>query len=526
MGDVTTNGAERVWLDHERCYRVLTSRDARFDGRFYAAVRSTGIYCRPSCPARTPRPVNVEFVPTAAAAQQRGYRACKRCRPDATPGSPDWDTRADVAGRAMRLIADGVVERDGVPGLAARLGYSCRQLQRLLVAEVGAGPLALARSQRAHTARILLETTDLPIVDVAFAAGFASVRQFNDTVRATYDSTPTDLRRSRRRVSTTGGGSPGPSATSLRLAARTPFAADELLAFVAARAVPGLEHHDGHAYHRSMRLPHGHGLATLAVDDDHGAPVALRLTVRLEDWRDLAPAVQRVRRLADLDADPAAVDAVLGRDIVLGPAVAATPGRRLPGSVDPFETAVRAVIGQQISVAGARTVAGRLVAAAGEPLRVSDPHVSQATQVTQVTQVTHVFPDADVLAEVDPGVLAMPASRKRTIVALARAVSEGDVALDAGVDRDEMRAGLLAIGGIGPWTADYVAMRGLHDPDVFLPDDLGVRRALAAAGLATDHARRWRPWRSYALHHLWAHPWAAPSSATSAPDLRQRGDPR
>ncbi len=504
----TIGPGERVWLDHERCYRALTSRDARFDGWFYAAVRSTGIYCRPSCPARTPRAANVEFVPTAAAAQQRGFRACKRCRPDATPGSPDWDVRADVAGRAMRLIADGVVDREGVPGLAARLGYSSRQLQRLLVAEVGAGPLALARTQRAQTARVLLETTDLSVTDVAFAAGFTSVRQFNDTVREVYAVTPTDLRRAspaaRRHGERRPGGagtSTGPLVTSLRLAARRPFAADELLAFFAARAVPGVEHDDDTGYSRSMRLPHGHALVTIVADAGSAAPDALCVTLRLEDWRDLAPAVQRLRRLTDLDADPLAVDAELGRDPVLGRLVADVPGRRLPGSVDPFETAVRAVIGQQISVAGARTVTGRIVAAAGEPLRIAHARVNR------------VFPDATALAGVDPDVLAMPTSRKRTLVGLARAVADGELALDHGADRAEVHAGLLALTGIGPWTADYVRMRGLHDPDVFLPGDLGVRRALAAAGLGPDHAARWRPWRSYALHHLWALPSHPPDAA-------------
>ncbi|MEX2625510.1 MAG: AlkA N-terminal domain-containing protein [Ilumatobacteraceae bacterium] len=507
---------DRVWLDHERCYRALSSRDARFDGWFYAAVRSTGIYCRPSCSARTPRPVNVEFVATAAAAQQRGLRACKRCRPDATPGSPDWDVRADVSGRAMRMIADGTIDREGVPGLANRLGYSTRQLQRLLVAEVGAGPLALARAQRAHTARILLETTDLAVTDVAFAAGFASVRQFNDTVREVYASTPTDLRRGRGSagmgcpVPRGGAASAGALTTSIRLAARRPFAAAELLAFLAARAVPGVEHHVDGSYERTMRLPHGHGVVSL-VPDDHSpddrtadgdaGPAALRATLRLEDWRDLAPAVQRLRRLADLDADPLAVDDVLGRDEVLGPLVSAVPGRRLPGSVDPFETAVRAVIGQQISVAGARTVAGRVVAAVGEPLRI--PHAN----------LGRVFPGASALAGIDPDDLPMPGSRKRTLAGLARAVDDGRLVLDDGVDRDVARAGLLALAGIGPWTADYVVMRGLHDPDVFLAGDLGVRHALAAAGLAPDHVAHWRPWRSYALHHLWAMPTRPPATA-------------
>lgn len=482
-------GPERIWLDHERCYRALSSRDARFDGRFYAAVRTTGIYCRPSCPARTPRPGNVGFVPTAAAAQQHGFRACKRCRPDATPGSPDWDTRADLVARAMRLIGDGVVDREGLTGLAARLGYSSRHVTRVLVDELGAGPNALARSQRARTARVLLETTDVPVTDVSFAAGFASVRQFNDTVRAVYSASPTELRRAAasagvRTASVADAG--GAAAVTVRLTARQPFPVAEIFGFLAARAVPGVESSTEQRYRRALRLPRGHGVVTLEPDDG-----AVRASFRLHDWRDLQPAVERVRRLVDLDADPLAVDQVLGSCSVLGPLVRATPGRRVPGSVDPFETAVRAVVGQQVSVAGARTVAGRIVTAVGEPLTLTDD------------LVTRVFPDPGAVVEIGDEHLAMPGSRRDTLRRLAGAVVDGSLQLHHGADRDEVRRRLLAIRGIGPWTAEYVVMRGLHDPDAFLPTDLGVRRALERAGAGADAADRWRPWRSYALHHLW-----------------------
>jgi AraC family transcriptional regulator of adaptative response / DNA-3-methyladenine glycosylase II len=474
-------------LDHERCYRAVQSRDRRFDGWFVTAVTTTGVYCRPSCPAVTPKAGNVEFFRTAAAAQQRGYRACKRCRPDATPGSPEWNVRGDVVARAMRLVVDGVVDREGVGGLARRLAYSERHLTRLLTDELGAGPLAIARAQRAHTARILIETTAMDFTSAAHAAGFGSVRQFNDTVRVVFGSTPSALRAAAGRAQ------PSPvGVVELDLALRTPFDAAQLVAFLAARAVPGVEAWDGEAFHRSLDLPHGHGVAVLApLARGRGDRPAVSARLRLADWRDLGPAVRRVRRLLDLDADPVAVDAALGADAVLARSVAAAPGLRVPGSVDPFETAVRAVVGQQVSVAGARTVAGRIVAAAGTPLAIDGG------------PLTHVFPAPDTLAAVDPASLPMPRSRGRTIVELATRAADGRVVLDAGADRDDVVAALTAVPGIGPWTAGYVLMRGLGDPDVFLPTDLGVRAGLARLGIAAHHAERWRPWRSYALHHVW-----------------------
>jgi len=310
--------------DFERRYRAVRSRDARFDGWFYVAVTSTGIYCRPSCPAVTPRRSNVRFYPTSAAAQHAGFRACKRCRPDVVPGSPEWDVRADLAGRAMRLISDGFVDREGVGGLARRLGYTERHLHRMLVAEVGAGPLTLARARRAHTARLLIETTGLPISEVAFAAGFASIRQFNDTVRAVFAATPSELRRARRN----GTGSE-PGKVSLRLPRREPFDADSLLGFLGGRAVPGVEAFEDGIYMRTLRLPHGAGIVELSDGGDH-----VRCDLRLEEPRDLGVAVQRCRRLLDLDADPVAVADVLGKDSLLAPLARRSPGLRVPGSVD------------------------------------------------------------------------------------------------------------------------------------------------------------------------------------------------
>jgi len=464
-----------VELDFDRCYRAVDSRDGRFDGWFYTGVTSTGIYCRPSCPAITPKPENVRFYPSAAAAQRAGFRACRRCRPDAAPGSPEWDVRADVVGRAMRLISDGVVDRDGVPGLASRLGYTERHLHRMLTAELGAGPLALARAQRAQTARILIETTDLGLAEIAFAAGFGSVRQFNDTIREVFGSAPSALRKPKR------GPAPEPGAIHLRLAYRPPLHAESLLEFLAMRAVPGVEEADTSTYRRVLRLPRG--TATVELTPTPGYVAAL---LRLSDVRDLAPAVARCRRLLDLDADPVAVDAALAEDEALAPMVAKEPGVRVPRSVDSFEMAVRAVVGQQISVAAARKVLSKLVPPGEQP-----------------------FPGPEEVLTLPDEAFKMPAARRATIRALASAVAGGELDLDPGADRDEAMRNLTNLPGIGSWTAGYVAMRGIGDPDSFLPTDLGVRRGAKALGLPDDpkaldaHAARWAPWRSYALIRLW-----------------------
>ena len=478
--------------DFEHRYRAVRSRDARFDGWFFVAVTSTGIYCRPSCPAVTPRRRNVRFYPTAATAQREGFRACKRCRPDTVPGSPEWDVRADMVGRAMRLIADGVVDREGVAGLARRLGYTERHLHRLLAAGVGAGPLALARARRADTARLLIETTELPFSEVAFAAGFASIRQFNDTVREVFASTPRELRRARGR-----GAETVPGEISLRLPFRAPFDAGNLLRFLGERAVAGVEGFEGGTYRRTLRLAHGAATVALSDGGDH-----TRCVLRLEDPRDLGSAVQRCRRLLDLDADPVAVAETLGADPLLAPLVADSPGRRVPGSVDGAELAFRAVLGQQVSVAGARTLAGRLVSRCGDPLpgSLAEPDGG----------LTHLFPEPAAVAEVGASDLGLPAARRRALRELALALAEGGITLDPGSDREEANRKLLSMRGVGPWTASYVAMRTLGDPDAFLPTDLGVRRALSGLGHAADPAgvavlaERWRPWRAYAVQHLWA----------------------
>jgi AraC family transcriptional regulator of adaptative response / DNA-3-methyladenine glycosylase II len=473
-----------VLIDSNRLYDIIEGCDERFDGWVYVGVTSTGIYCRPSCPARTPKREYMRFYPSAAAAQGAGFRACKRCRPDATPGSPEWDRRADLVGRAMRLIADGVVDREGVTGLANRLGYTERHVHRQLVAVAGAGPLALARAQRAQTARVLLETTDVPITQIAFAAGFRSVRQFNATIREVFALTPGELRTRAKRH----GRSQDSGAVVLRLPYRAPLDADDLIAFFALRAVPGIEEVLDGAYRRSLRLPHGFGTVELTPVGDY-----MQARFVLDDLRDLAAAMQRSRALLDLDSDPQAIIEALGADAVIGALVRAVPGRRVPGHVDGHELAARAVLGQQVSVAGAATVAGRLVAALGEPLE------------RPLGAVTHVFPSAAALAAADPELLPMPATRRRALIGLAAALDGGDVVLDAGADRDLTHRRLLALPGIGPWTADYIAMRALRDPDAFPAADLVLLKALGGLtpAKALARAETWRPWRAYAVLHLW-----------------------
>ena len=481
-------------MDDEQRYQVATSKDARFDGMFFTAVTSTGIYCRPSCPAMTPKHENVRFYSTAAAAQQAGFRACKRCRPDASPGSPEWNTRADVTARAMRLIADGVVDREGVAGLADRLGYEQRQVRRVLTAELGAGPLALARAQRAHTARVLVETTKLPVGDIAFAAGFASIRQFNATMLEVFDIPPT---RMRERAAKTATPAP-PGVLRLRLPFRPPIDLERLLRYLAARAVPGVEEVTGRTYSRTISLPNGSGILSLRIvppvsSAARHAPNWVECELVLDDLRDVTAAVQRCRRLLDLDADPVAVSGFLARDGVIGPLARACPGRRSPGHVDGDELALRAVLGQQVSVAAARRIGARLVAEYGKPLAA--PHGT----------LTHCFPAAATIAAADPDALPMPRARARALVGLATALASGDISLHPGADRDRVAAQLLALPGIGPWTASYIRMRALSDPDAFPSADGGVLAALRRLGRAGPAAaERWRPWRAYAVHHLWA----------------------
>lgn len=471
-------------------YRAIDARDARFDGQFVTAVHSTGIYCRPSCPARTPKAANVTFYPTSAAAHEAGFRACKRCLPEATPGSPQWNLRGDVAGRAMRLIADGVIDREGVSGLARRLGYSERHLTRLLAAELGAGPLALARAHRAHTARTLLVDTELPMADVAFAAGFGSIRQFNDTMTEVFALSPTELRARRRGGTTTAG------RIDLVLPVREPFDSVGLFGWMRAHAIPGVEVGETASFARTVRL--AGGPAWFQVHET--ADGRLRLRARPAVLADLAPLLARVRRLFDLDADPLAVDEALARHPELAPAVAEIPGVRVPGAIDAPEMLLRAMIGQQISVASARTLQGRLAAALGDRIETGE-------------EASILFPDPAVIADRGAEVLRGPGARIRAIIDTAAALADGTLALGPGDDPVEQRARLLALRGVGPWTADYVRMRVLGDPDVLLPGDVAARTGAGHLGLPSDPAGvtawagRTAPWRSYAMAHFW---YAAP----------------
>ncbi|WP_410632149.1 DNA-3-methyladenine glycosylase 2 family protein [Amycolatopsis sp. cmx-4-83] len=560
---VTTTEAPALWRDVERCYRVVTARDPRFDGQFIMAVRTTGIYCRPSCPASTPKAQNVRFFPTSAAAQANGFRACRRCLPDAVPGSPDWNVRADLAARAMRLISDGTVEREGVPGLARRLGYSERQLGRVLTAELGAGPLALARAHRAHSARLLIELSELPLTDVAFAAGFSSVRQFNETIREVFATTPSQLRAfaaSRRGRH----GDVSGTRLSLRLPFRPPFDALGLLRFFADHALPGVEVVTSESYARSLRLAHGTGVVRLTPRPDH-----VRCELVLTDLRDLGSAVSRVRRLLDLDADPAAVTRVLGADPALAPLVAAAPGIRVPGAVDGEELLLRTLLGDEVpgslgppgslgslgspGVLNSLGAPGPLsspgvLGSPGAPDPLSSPGVLNSPGVPDPLSSPGALNSPGSLGQLSsPGSLGQlsspgapgplrafdsvrspstlgglgeeipgewgvtrlfPATAQLAATGhpVAVALAEGRLDVHVGRDAADLRAELLACPGIDASTADYVLMRVLGAPDVLLVEDAAVRHGAEALGIAPqslpEHARRWTPWCSYAGRYL------------------------
>lgn len=498
-------------LDADACYRASAGRDRRFDGQFVMAVRTTGVYCRPSCPARTPRQDNVEFFFTSAAAHQAGFRACKRCLPEAVPGSPTWNTREDISARAMRLIADGVVDREGVPALAARLGYSTRQLTRVLTDALGAGPLALARAQRAHNARQLLVSTPMPVSDVAFAAGFTSIRQFNDTIGEVFGMTPTAVRDTARRAEVRLSDVVVPGTVTVRLAAREPFDGAGVIDWLATRALDTVESAAGGSYTRSMRLARGAAVVSVAPE-----PGAIRVTVRVEDLADLPALLTRTRRLVDLDADPEAIDAALTAHPLLAPRVHARPGVRIPGTFDPVEMVVRAVLGQQVSVAAGRTGVQRIVTALAEPLPAA----------LAADGVTHLFPSAGVLTDRVLDVVGGPMARREALVRVCASIAAGEVVLDVGSTREEFTRQLEALPGIGPWTSHYVALRVLGSPDILLTGDSAVRAGASALGL--PHAPRafgaaaasLAPWRSYLMMHLWG----AAASRTGSPSARTAGD--
>lgn len=518
-------------MDFWQRYRAIDARDTRFDGQFYTAVRTTGIYCRPSCPARTPKAGNVTFYETSAAAHDAGYRACKRCLPEAVPGTPAWNVRSDVAGRAMRLINDGVINRDGVEGLAARLGYSSRQLNRILSSELGAGPLSLARASRAQTARTLLVSTSMKAADIAFAAGFSSVRQFNETIGEIFAMTPSALRATARHSRAPAGSAVTSTALTLNLPYREPFD-PAIFDFLAVRCIPGIEEGTSRSYARTLRLAHGD--ARFRVDYDAGAPGRpLVLAIGAVDLRDLAPLLSRVRRLLDLDADPVAIDAALAADPRLAASVAAAPGMRMPGAVDPQELLVRAMIGQQVTVAAARTALVQLSSAGSDSTVPGEG-------------LLRIFPTAAQIAESGFELLRGPQRRIDSVRGAAAAMASGVLAFGYGDDVPALEAKLLPLPGVGPWTVGYVAMRVIGAPDVFLANDAAVRNGIRALGLqvagptpdpgfralglqvagpAPDPGfRALSPWRSYATMHLWRA--AAQAGAARRPALPQTTIPQ
>jgi AraC family transcriptional regulator, regulatory protein of adaptative response / DNA-3-methyladenine glycosylase II len=534
-------------LDFDTCYRAVVSRDPRFDGRFFTAVTSTGIYCRPVCPARTPARRNMRFFPHAGAAEAAGFRACRRCRPETSPGSPDWNVRADLAARAVRLIADGYADEHGITGLARRLAVTDRHLRRLLLAELGATPIALARTTRLQTARRLLADTPTPITEIAFASGFSSVRQFNASFRDAYGQPPSALRtRTPRPGPRRGTGVPsqdgrghngqardtaarhtaardtaaghtaardtatrGDDGTwlTLRLAGREPFDGRSLLRFLADRAIPGVEAVHGGRYARTIRAPGGPGIIELILPPPGGAgrpgqrgqptragQAQVLLRARLTSLRGVGQVVSRCRQLFDLDAEPQAIAAALAADEMLAPLVAARPGLRVPGAYDGFELAVRAVIGQQVSVPAARTLTGRLAARHGAPLAPAG----------QGGALTVLFPTPAGLADADLAGLGLTTGRQATLRALAGACASGRLTLDPGADPEETAARLAELPGVGPWTVAYIMLRASGDPDAFPATDLGLRRMMDRLGCEPGRPGRWRPWRAYAALHLWA----------------------
>ena len=473
-------------LDPARCYQAALRRDARFDGRFFAGVKTTGIYCRPICRVRPAKPENVRWFACAAAAEAAGFRPCRRCRPEAAPGTPAWNGTSAVVSRALRLIASGAP----AAGLADHLGLGARQLRRLFATHLGVSPAEVMRARRVHFARTLIDETDLPMAEVAFAAGFGSIRDFNHALRTRFGRPPTVLRRARGRCGPLGGG----SGLTVRLPYRPPFDWEGLLDFLALRATPGVETVAGGVYRRTIAL--GDACGTIEVRAAAGE-AHLLMRVHLARPERLLEVVARARRMFDLDADPLLIAGRLGSGPLLGPLLARRPGLRVPGAWDGFELAVRAVLGQQVTVCGATTLAGRLVSAFGAPLERPEDGL------------THLFPGPETLASADVVSVGLPRARAATIRALATAVARGDLVLDASRGLEDAIARLGAVPGIGPWTAHYIAMRALGEPDAFPAADLGLRHALGngagplAPARVAQLAEAWRPWRAYAALHLW-----------------------
>jgi AraC family transcriptional regulator of adaptative response / DNA-3-methyladenine glycosylase II len=482
-------------LDHDACYRAVSQRDARFDGRFFTGVKTTGIYCRPICPARTPLAKNVTFFPTAAAAQEAGFRPCLRCRPETAPDLGAWRGTSNTVSRALNLIELGALDDADIDALAGRLGLGERQLRRLFRQHLGASPIAVAQTRRVLLAKQLIHETRLPMAEIAFASGFGSVRRFNETFLTLFGRPPGALRR--------GGGPDCPTAPSgaivLLLRFQPPYDWAGMIAFLRQRAIAGIERVSADCYARSVHLE---GLSgTVVVEPGDGN--ALRVTVRFPKLAALPAIIARLRRVFDLGADPAAIAAHLAQDPTLAPLVKARPGLRVPGAWDGFELAIRAVLGQQITVTAAARLAGRLVAAYGRPLASAEQGTTQG--------LTHVFPVPGILASADLAPLGMPKSRAAALSAVAAAAVADPQVFDANCGLDDAVKRLRAIRGVGEWTAQYIALRQLREPDAFPAADIGLMRAAAdrmgrrpSSSELLDRANAWRPWRAYAAQHLWA----------------------
>lgn len=508
------HGGTTPFPDDELCYRAVAARDARFDGRFFTCVRSTGIYCRPVCPAPTPGRKQCVFVPSAAAAEAAGFRSCLRCRPEAAPGAPAWTGTQATVTRALRLIEAGALDREDVESFAARLGLGGRHLRRLFVTQLGATPQAVAANRRLLTAKQLLTETQLPIAEIAHASGYGSLRRFNDAIRKAYGSAPGALRKSDMprdhgpRDHGPGRHEPGrheDGGIALRLGYRAPYDFPRILRYLAARAIPGVEAVSEERYIRSFRLGDAAGL--IEVRDD---PSRRALAIRIHMHRGTLPlrmVVARLKRLFDLDADPDAIARALAGDDLTGPRLAAAPGLRIPGAFDGYELAIRAILGQQVSVKGATTLAGRLARAYGDRL--------EGTAGGMDGPVTLLFPQASALATSDLSGIGLTGARMKTVAALSAAHAEGHIDLSgdgaAGAGPDETIARLKALPGIGDWTAQYIALRALGEPDAFPAGDLVLRKIAGHGTPVGDTAMRkraacWRPWRGYAAMALWQIP--------------------
>jgi AraC family transcriptional regulator, regulatory protein of adaptative response / DNA-3-methyladenine glycosylase II len=478
-------------LDHEACYRAISTRDARFDGRIFIAVRTTRIYCRPICPARTPKPENVTFFATASAAQEAGYRPCLRCRPESSPDLGAWRGTSNTVSRALTLIGEGALDGEAVDALAERLGIGERQLRRLFRQHLGASPIAVAQTRRVLFAKQLIVETTMPMAEVALAAGFNSIRRFNATFQILYQRSPRELRRSKL----TNGEQTGAEGITLKLPYAPPYDWDAMIDFLGARAISGIEAvDDRRRYRRSIALDGAQGVISVEPDDREPA---LRVSIRFPQVSALAGIVRRVRRIFDLSADPLAIRDDLGRDPLLAPLVAKRPGLRVPGNWDGFEVAVRAILGQQITVVAAVNLAAKLVAEHGEPL-----------QTVCGDGLTHIFPTPDRIARAN--LLGMPAARAQALSSVAAAASANPNFFSPSQTLEDAIAKLRSIRGIGEWTAQYIAMRVLREPDAFPAADIGLLRALArseegrpSTAEVIARAEAWRPWRAYAAQHLW-----------------------